>query len=45
MAARVAGAPYKVVMVALAGKTTCMTWAMLIKGEAYRERASTVAAA
>ena len=37
--------PYKVVMVALAAKTARILWAMLAKGEAYRNRASTSAAA
>jgi transposase len=37
--------PYKVVMVALAAKTARILWAMLVKGEAYRNRASTSAAA
>ena len=37
--------PYKVVMVALAAKTARILWAMLVKGEPYRERASAPAAA
>jgi transposase len=37
--------PYKVVMVALAAKTARIIWAMLAKGEPYRERASASAAA
>jgi transposase len=37
--------PYKVVMVALAAKTARILWAMLAKGEAYRDRASASAAA
>src|SRR3954466_11729134 len=37
--------PYKVVMVALAAKTARILWAMLAKGEAYRDRASARAAA
>jgi transposase len=37
--------PYKVVMVALAAKTARILWAMLIKGEQYRDRASASAAA
>jgi transposase len=37
--------PYKVVMVALAAKTARILWAMLVKGEAYRDRASASAAA
>src|SRR6476661_245284 len=37
--------PYKVVMVALAAKTARIIWAMLAKGEAYRDRASASAAA
>jgi transposase len=37
--------PYKVVMVALAAKTARILWAMLVKGEAYRNRASAPAAA
>jgi transposase len=37
--------PYKVVMVALANKTARIIWAMLIKGEEYRARASVPAAA
>jgi transposase len=37
--------PYKVVMVALAAKTARIIWAMLAKGEAYRDRASAPAAA
>jgi transposase len=37
--------PYKVVMVALAAKTARIIWAMLVKGEAYRDRASASAAA
>jgi transposase len=37
--------PYKVVMVALAAKTARILWAMLVKGEAYRNRASASAAA
>jgi transposase len=32
--------PYKVVMVALAAKTARILWAMLVKGEPYRDRAS-----
>ena len=37
--------PYKVVMVALAAKTARILWAMLVKGESYRDRASAPAAA
>jgi transposase len=37
--------PYKVVMVAPAAKTARIIWAMLVKGEAYRDRASVSAAA
>jgi transposase len=37
--------PYKVVMVALAAKTARIIWAMLVKGEQYRARASAPAAA
>jgi transposase len=37
--------PYKVVMVAFAAKIARIIWAMLSKGEAYRERASAPAAA
>jgi transposase len=37
--------PYKVVMVALAARTARILWAMLVKGEAYRDRASASAAA
>jgi transposase len=37
--------PYKVVMVALAAKTARIIWAMLVKGEAYRDRAIASAAA
>jgi transposase len=37
--------PYKVVMVALAAKTARIIWAMLVKGEPYRDRASASAAA
>jgi transposase len=37
--------PYKVVMVALAAKTARIIWAMLVKGEPYRNRASASAAA
>lgn len=37
--------PYKVVMVALAAKTARIIWAMLAKGEQYRDRASAPAAA
>ena len=37
--------PYKVVMVALAAKTARILWAMLVKGEPYRDRASAPAAA
>jgi transposase len=37
--------PYKVVMVALAAKTARIIWAMLVKGESYRARASASAAA
>jgi transposase len=37
--------PYKVVMVALAAKTARIIWAMLVKGEPYRNRASAPAAA
>jgi transposase len=37
--------PYKVVMVALAAKTARIIWAMLAKGEPYRDRASAPAAA
>lgn len=37
--------PYKVAMVALAAKTARILWAMLVKGEPYRDRASAPAAA
>jgi len=37
--------PCKVVMVALAAKTARILWAMLVKGESYRDRASAPAAA
>jgi transposase len=37
--------PYKVAMVALAAKTARILWAMLVKGEAYRNRAIASAAA
>ena len=37
--------PYKVVMVAFAAKMARMIWAMLVKGERYRDRASAPAAA
>ena len=37
--------PYKVAMVALAAKTARILWAMMAKGEAYRDRASAPAAA
>ena len=37
--------PYKVAMVALAAKTARILWAMLVKGEPYRSRASAAAAA
>jgi transposase len=37
--------PYKVAMVALAAKTARILWAMLVKGEPYRERAIASAAA
>ena len=37
--------PYKVVMVAFAAKTARIIWAMLAKGEAYRDRTSASAAA
>jgi transposase len=37
--------PYKVAMVAFAAKTARIIWAMLSKGEAYRDRASAPAAA
>jgi len=37
--------PYKVVMVALAAKTARIIWALLIKGQRYRDRASVLAAA
>jgi len=37
--------PYKVAMVAFAAKTARIIWAMLVKGEPYRERASAPAAA
>jgi transposase len=37
--------PYKVVMVALAAKTARILWAMLVKGEPYRDRTSASAAA
>jgi len=36
---------YKVAMVAFAAKTARIIWAMLSKGEAYRDRASAPAAA
>jgi transposase len=37
--------PYKVVMVAMAARTARILWAMLAKGETYRDRASAPAAA
>jgi transposase len=37
--------PYKVAMVAFAAKTARIIWAMLVKGEHYRDRASASAAA
>jgi transposase len=37
--------PYKVAMVAFAAKTARIIWAMLVKGEHYRDRASAPAAA
>jgi transposase len=37
--------PYKVAMVAFAAKTARILWAMLVKGEPYRNRASAPAAA
>ena len=37
--------PYKVAMVAFAAKTARILWAMLVKGEHYRDRASVSAAA
>jgi transposase len=37
--------PYKVVMVALANKTARIIWALLVKGEEYRARASVPTAA
>lgn len=37
--------PYKVAMVAFAAKTARIIWAMLVKGEPYRDRASAPAAA
>jgi len=37
--------PYKVAMVAFAAKTARILWAMLVKGESYRDRASAPAAA
>jgi transposase len=37
--------PYKVAMVAFAAKTARILWAMLVKGEPYRDRASAPAAA
>jgi transposase len=37
--------PYKVAMVALAAKTARILWAMLVKGETYRDRTSAPAAA
>lgn len=37
--------PYKVAMVAFAAKTARILWAMLVKGEDYRDRASAPAAA
>jgi len=37
--------PYKVAMVAFAAKTARILWAMLVTGEAYRDRTSTSAAA
>jgi transposase len=37
--------PYKVAMVAFAARTARILWAMLVKGEAYRDRASASAAA
>jgi transposase len=37
--------PYKVATVAFAAKTARIIWAMLVKGEPYRNRASAPAAA
>ena len=37
--------PYKVAMVALAARNARILWAMLVKGELYRDRASAPAAA
>jgi transposase len=37
--------PYKLAMVAFAAKTARIVWAMLVKGEHYRDRASASAAA
>ena len=37
--------PYKVAMVAFAAKTARIVWAMLVKGEVYRDRVSASAAA
>jgi transposase len=37
--------PYKVAMVALAAKNARILWAMLVKGEPYRNRASASSAA
>ncbi len=45
LAALLARRPYKVAMVALAAKTARIIWAMLVKGEEYRARASVPAAA
>lgn len=39
----VARRPYKVAMVALAAKTARIIWAMMVKGESYRERAPAAA--
>ena len=41
----VARKPYKVAMVAFAARTARILWAMLVKGETYRDRASAPAAA
>jgi transposase len=41
----IARRPYKVVMVALAAKTARILWALLTKGERYRDRASVPSAA
>jgi transposase len=41
----VARRPYKVAMVALAARTARILWAMMAKGETYRDRASAPAAA